>query len=152
MNRERIDLLYIGIRQGEDTPLVHLWCDLTGIGNDGSRLRDEPGRFALALNQPSYFRTAAPPPMSTCRSTAVDYKNLPGHERGLVRCQVQGQKANLVGLADAPDRLGSFDVPAMLLVLPEKLAEVGLNQARGDGVDAHTLRTELLGVAAGHHD
>ena len=44
MSRDRLDLLYIGVRAGMDKPLMHLCYDLTGIANDGSSLQDEPGR------------------------------------------------------------------------------------------------------------
>ncbi len=39
---ERIELVYIGVREGADSPIVHLWQDVTGIANDGSPLKDDP--------------------------------------------------------------------------------------------------------------
>lgn len=47
MTTERIDLLYIGVREGKDVPTVHLWHDLTGIANDGSPLKEDHKRHQL---------------------------------------------------------------------------------------------------------
>ena len=47
MSNERIDLLYIGVREGKDAPTVHLWYDLTGVTNDGSPLKEDHERHQL---------------------------------------------------------------------------------------------------------
>ena len=47
MSHERIDLLYVGVREGKDAPTVHLWYDLTGIANDGSTLKEDHERHQL---------------------------------------------------------------------------------------------------------
>jgi hypothetical protein len=38
-----VDLLYIGVRRGAKNPRVHLWWDVTGFPNDGTKLSKIPG-------------------------------------------------------------------------------------------------------------
>lgn len=46
--KPRIELLYIGCREGESgKPLHHLWYDLTGISNDGTPFKDDLERHQL---------------------------------------------------------------------------------------------------------
>ena len=52
---------------------------------------------------------------------------------------------DLVGLTDAGDWLAGLNLMAAVFVLPEILAEVGLNQPRRDGVDANAVRRLLDG-------
>ena len=47
MTNERINLLYVGVREGKDAPTVHLWYDLTGIANDGNPLKEDHERHQL---------------------------------------------------------------------------------------------------------
>jgi hypothetical protein len=47
MSTERIELLYLGVREGSDKPILHLWYDLAGIANDGSPLKDAHERHQL---------------------------------------------------------------------------------------------------------
>src|SRR5262245_3914789 len=86
------------------------------------------------------------------RRPAVNDNHLAGHERSFIRSQVQGRIADFLRLADAPDRLTGFNAGPVLLVLPEILTEVGLDEAWSDGVDADIVRPKLTRPAPRHHD
>ena len=74
------------------------------------------------------------------RRPAVDHEDLAGDERGFVRSKEKAQAADVVGLAQPRDRLLAQELLAPCLVLPEIGAEVGLDQAGGEGVDADAMR------------
>ena len=56
------------------------------------------------------------------------------------------------GQADARNRLRPLEVAQILGVLPEILAEFGLDQSRSDGINPNTVRSELVGPAPRKHD
>src|SRR5882724_10645900 len=91
-------------------------------------------------------------PRALGQGSAVDDEYLARHKRGFVGGKVESSMANLVWLADSADRLGLFEMAAVLLVLPEILAEIGLDQARRDGVDAHAVRAKFACPASRHHN
>src|SRR5262249_33377658 len=86
--------------------------------------------FSLSIVQPLHIMqsTAALSKRKSGRGAAVDDEHLARHERRLIGSQVQGCVADLLGLADAADRLRCLDVGAVLGVLPEIGAEIGLHQ------------------------
>src|SRR5437867_2753927 len=81
------------------------------------------------------------------RSPAFGYEHGAGHEGGRARGQEGGDAADVVGIADAPQRRGLQPRLEALLVLPQRAREVGLHQAGGDAIDAHVLGTPLDGEA-----
>ena len=66
-------------------------------------------------------------PLALRRRAAVDHEDLPGHKRRLVRGQVERREADLLGLADAADRLRRLHLTAVPFILPEIGAEVRLD-------------------------
>jgi hypothetical protein len=56
-----INLLYLGVREGKDTPRVHEWVEIEGTPNDGSPLPKDVktriyGAVLTALLKQSHFR------------------------------------------------------------------------------------------------
>src|SRR5262245_36841074 len=108
----------------------------------------------LLTAAPSGLNPGSPKPAAhySRGRAAVHDEHLPGHERGLVGRQVECHVADLVGLADAGHRLFGFESGAVAFVLPEVLAEIGLDQAGGDGVHADAVRSKLARPGPRHHD
>src|SRR5947209_1958719 len=86
------------------------------------------------------------------RSTAVDHKHLASYEGRGARRQIEGQRADFVGLADSTNRLRGFHVLAASFVLPEIFTEIGLDQSGRDGVHSHAVPAKLAGPTASEHD
>src|SRR2546422_5840098 len=99
------------------------------------------------------LRSSAVPtvPVLYRRVTAVDDEHLTGDERCLVGRQVERQAGDIFRLAEAMDRLPGLERVTAGRILPEVLAEVRLNQSRGEGIDADAVLAELLGPRTGHH-
>src|SRR6202035_472778 len=66
--------------------------------------------------------------------------------------QEKRQAADFIRLPDAWNRLRGLELLEMSFVLPEVLAEIGLDQPRGNGVHAYIMPTEFHGPHARHHD
>src|ERR1041384_1953768 len=88
----------------------------------------------------------------SCRHSAIHDKDLAGDKGGLLGGQIQRQAGDLFGLSDAPQRRVGFIMAAAAFLLPEVLAEIGLNQAWGNGVDADVVRTKFLSPDPCHHE
>ena len=71
--------------------------------------------------------------VSHCGQSAVNHHHLSGHKRRLLRSQIQRHAADFLGLTDAMNRLGGFELTAACFILPEISAEVRLNEARRNG-------------------
>jgi hypothetical protein len=59
MSNPRIDLLYLGVREGPGAQMNFLWYDLTGIANDGSQLKEEAERHQVYGARKKGQRTAS---------------------------------------------------------------------------------------------
>ena len=70
---------------------------------------------------------------------AVDHEHLAGDERASSDARKERQAADVVGLAQPGDRLLAHELLAPRLVFPEIGTEVGLDQTRGQRIDADAV-------------
>src|SRR6185436_290119 len=84
-----------------------------------------------------------------CHAAVRDH-HLAGDEGSFIRGKIKRQPGDLLRLADALQRRGLFELAPASVVLPEELAQVGLNESWRDGIDADVVRPEFLRPRAGH--
>src|SRR5437764_12016122 len=78
------------------------------------------------------------------RRAAIHHVGLTRNEGRFVRCQEKRQPADLPWLSYARDWLRSFQLLAIFVILPQVLAEVGLDEPCAYRVHPDRLLTELL--------
>ena len=78
----------------------------------------------------------------SCGGAAIYNKRLTRNKGRFLRSQEQSHAAYLVRLANTRNRLSGFDPLSILLVLPEVLAEVRLNQTGRYRIHSNTARSE----------
>src|ERR1700694_2313179 len=105
---------------------------------------------SIVSGEPTDVRTAAR--ITPASFAAVDRKHLTVDVRRRVRDQERDGRRHFVGGRETAERIALEHAPRDLLVSPECGSEFCLNDARGNGVDADAMRSELGGELPAQHD
>src|SRR4029077_3749778 len=105
---------------------------------------------SIARGEPTALRTAAR--VTAASFAAVDRKHLTVDVGGRIRDQERDRGGHFVSGRETAERIALESTPSDLLVSPEGSGEFGLDDARGNGVDADPVRPELGGKLPAQHD
>lgn len=96
--RFHINLLYLGVREGKDTPRVHEWAEIEGILNDGSPLPKDVKTRIYGAKKKKYNNVAA----GASPGSIYKFEAEPDSDRGSIyshSASYQGQWKNKTDVA-----------------------------------------------------